>query len=142
MFDYDHVTSPCFIRKKVEDSDVSVVDTGSMSCSEFSNKTENQVWEFYFGEGLEPAFSKHSLMTDISMLTSLFALEPTLRTRNYTHCEGLHSKNMTRVDNTDSEKIGPPKFNSSPPYSVGEEVLCEANGMVLQRAFMLETDHP
>ena len=91
---------------------------------------------------MEPTFSEHSLMTDNSMLTSLFALEPTLKTHNKSHCEGLHSKNMTRVDNTDSEKRGPPKFNSGHPYLVGGEVLCGANGMVLQQAVVLKADHP
>ena len=143
VFDYDHVTPPCSIQEKeVECSETSAVNTGSMSCSGFSDKTENQVLEFDSGEGLEPAFSEYSLMTDISTLTLSFTSEPTLNTHNDSHFEGLQRKDVTRVDITDSEKMGPPKFNSGPPYLVGEEVLCEANGMVLQRAFVLEADHP
>ena len=42
----------------------------------------------------------------------------------------------------DSESKCSPKFNSGPPYSLGVEVLCEANGLVLQWAFVLEADHP
>ena len=113
-----------------------------MSCSESSDSEENQVWEFDFGEGLEPAFSEHSLMSDNSTLTSSFASEPTLKTHNDSHYKGLQRKEVSRVDDPNSEKGGPPKQNSGPPYSVGEEVLCEANGIPLQRAFVLEADHP
>ena len=92
---------------------------------------------------MEPVFSEHSLMTDNGMLTSLFALEPSLKTHNNSHREGLQRKDMNRVDNTDSEIRGPPsKFNSGPPYLMGEEVLCEVNGMVLRRAFVLKAEHP
>ena len=65
-----------------------------------------------------------------------------MKTHNDSHCEGIQRREVTRVDNTDSESKGPTKFNSRPPYSVWEEVLCEANGMVLQGVFMLESDHP
>ena len=154
----DHVTPPCSINNnKVEDSEASAVHTGSMSCSESGDSTDNQVWEFDFGEGWEPAFSEHSLLTDNSTLTSSFASEATLKTHNDSHCErlqrklkthndshceGLQRKEVTKIDASDSKKRGPPKSNGGPPYSVGEEVLCEANGMHLQRAFVLEADHP
>ena len=43
MFGHDHAAPPCSIQKEVKDSEASAVNTGSMSCSESSNRTENHV---------------------------------------------------------------------------------------------------
>ena len=98
VIDHNHITPPYSIQKQVDDSEASAVNTGSMSCSESSDNEENQVWEFDFGEGLEPAFSEHSLMSDNSTLTSSFASEPTLKTHNDSYCEGLKRREVTNLD--------------------------------------------
>ena len=91
---------------------------------------------------MAPAFSGYSLLTDNSTLTLSFASEPTVKTHNNAHGEGIKRRNVTRVDSTDSELRCPPKFNSGHPYLVGEEVLCEGNSLVLRRVFVLGGDHP
>ena len=70
------------------------MNTGSISCSESSDKMGNHVWEFEFEEGLKPVFSEHSLSTDNSMLTSSFASEPTVKTHNNS-LESLHRTPLT-----------------------------------------------
>ena len=84
-----------------------------------------------FEEGSEPTFSEHSLLTDNSTLTSSFALESTVKTHNDSHRGGIMRRGVSRVDSEDHDLGYPPKFSSGPPYSEGEEVLCEANGFVL-----------
>ena len=51
--DDENVTPPGSIQGKVEDSEASAVNIGSMSCSESSDRMGNYVWEFGFKEGLE-----------------------------------------------------------------------------------------
>ena len=54
-----------------------------------------------------------------------------MKTHNNFYSEGIQRRDMTRVDSTDSESRCPPKFHSGPHYLVGEEVLCEVNGLVM-----------
>ena len=54
-----------------------------------------------------------------------------MKTHNNSHREGITRRGVSRVDSEDHDLGYPPKYNSGPPYSEGEEVLCEANGFVL-----------
>ena len=65
-----------------------------------------------------------------------------MKTHNNSHGKRIERRNVTRVDSTDSGSKCPPKFNSGPPCLMGEDLLCEANGLVLHWAFVLEADHP
>ena len=59
-----------------------------MDYSESSNETGDDIRQFEFVEGLDPAFSEHSLLTDTSTLTLSFALEPTVENQNHSHSLG------------------------------------------------------
>ena len=69
-----------------------------MGCSESSSETGGHIWQSEFVEGLESAFSEHSLLIDSSTLISSFASEPMVKTQNEPRSVGIISRDGSGLE--------------------------------------------